>query len=270
MPDVWATVAEQDEETQKRLAEVLETRGADPKQQELRGAFLADVDFPQEAAVLEVGCGTGVLTRRLAEWPDVGRVVGVDVASALLARAAELAAGLPNVSFEEADARALPFADESFEVVVFDSTLSHVPGPEKALAEAFRVLRPHGRLAAFEGDYATTTVALGANDPLQACVEAMLSGSVHDRWIVRRLPHLARACGFELSAFRSFGYVDLEGSYMPTIVDRGIDVLRAAGQLADDGAAGLREEARRRVEAGAFFGHIAYASIVALKPLSVR
>lgn len=266
MPDVWATVAEQDETTQKRLADVLETRGADPKQQELRQAFLDDIGFPREARVLEVGCGTGVLMRRLAVWPNVGEVVGVDVAGALLAVAAELAARLPNVSFTEADARGLPFSDESFDVVVFDSTLTHVPGPEEALAEAFRVLRPQGLLAAFEGDYSTTTVALGTDDPLQACVDAMLSGSVHDRWIVRRLPRIVRECGFDVSRLRSFGYVDLEGSYMPTIVDRGVDVLHASGQIADDAAASLKAEARRRVETGTWFGHIAYASIVAVKP----
>jgi ubiquinone/menaquinone biosynthesis C-methylase UbiE len=266
MPDVWATVAEQDEETQKGLAEVLETRGADPEQQELRKAFLDDIAFPGEATVLEVGCGTGVLTRRLAELPTVGEVVGVDIAGTLLAAAAELASSLPNVSFTEADARTLPFGDDSFDAVVFDSTLTHVPGPDEALAEAFRVLRRRGLLAAFEGDYATTTVALGADDPLQACVDAMLSGSVHDRWIVRRLPRLVRACGFEVSRLRSFGYVDLDGSYMPTIVDRGVDVLHAAGQIADDAASALKAEARRRVETGTWFGHIAYASIVAVKP----
>ena len=46
---------------------------------------------------------------------------------------------------------------------------AHVPGPERALAEAFRVLRADGRLA-FDGDYATTTVALGPDDPRQACM----------------------------------------------------------------------------------------------------
>ena len=55
-------------------------RGADPRQQAMRRAFLSDIRFPSDAHVLEVGCGTGVLTRVLARWPDVGAVVGVDVA----------------------------------------------------------------------------------------------------------------------------------------------------------------------------------------------
>jgi hypothetical protein len=53
---------------------------------------------------------------------------------------------------------------------------------------------------------------------------------------------------------------------MLTVIDRGADLLRASGQLGEDTAAALKAEARRRVEAGAFFGHIAYASLAARKP----
>jgi len=251
---------------QERLADVLETRGAEPQQQALRRTFLSEIEFPEQARVLEVGCGTGVLTRQLARWPGVGSVLGVDAAPYLLSRGRELAADLSNVSFDEADARSLPFEDEAFDVVVFDSTLSHVPGPERALAEAIRVLRPAGWLAAFDGDYATATVALGDHDPLQACVDAMMANSVHDRWLVRRLPALARGCGFEIASFRSHGFVEVAGGeYMLSVVDRGADVLRASGQIDDETAAALKTEARRRVQTVTFFGHIAYASLTARK-----
>jgi ubiquinone/menaquinone biosynthesis C-methylase UbiE len=266
MPDVWATVSELDAATQQRLADVLEARGADPQQQAMRRAFLAEVGFPTRARVLEVGCGTGVLSRLLARHPEVGEVLGVDPAPSLLERARELAEGLPNLSFRQADGRALPLEDESFDVVVFDSTLSHVPEPAHALAEAARVLRPKGWLAAFDGDYATTTVALGDHDPLQPCVEAMMANSVHDRFLVRRLTGLVRGCGLELAGFRSHGFVEAGGGYMLTVVDRGVDALHAAGRLGDAAAGALKAEARRRVAAGTFFGHIAYASLTARKP----
>jgi ubiquinone/menaquinone biosynthesis C-methylase UbiE len=194
-------------------------------------------------------------------------VVGVDVAPSLLSRARHMAADLPNVTFQEADARALPFEEETFGVVVFDSTLTHVPGPERALAEAFRVLHPSGYLAAFDGDYATTTVASGDHDPLQACVDAMVANSVHDRWLGRRLPALVRGCGFEMESSRSHGFVETtEAEYMLTIIDRGVDILHTSGQIGDEVAAALKAEARRRVEAGTFFGHISYVSLVARKP----
>jgi ubiquinone/menaquinone biosynthesis C-methylase UbiE len=112
MPDVWSSVAELDATTQERLADVLETRGADPQQQAMRRVFLTDIAFPAGAHVLEVGCGTGVLTRTLARWPEVGTVVGVDCAPSLLDRARGLTADLPNVSFQEGDGRSLPLGRE--------------------------------------------------------------------------------------------------------------------------------------------------------------
>lgn len=56
---------------------------------------------------------------------------------------------MPNLAFLTADARALPYEDEPFYVVVFLTTLTHLPGRERTLAEAFRMLCPQGRLAAF-------------------------------------------------------------------------------------------------------------------------
>jgi ubiquinone/menaquinone biosynthesis C-methylase UbiE len=267
VPDVWATVADLDAATQERLAEILETRGADAQQQVMRTAFLGEIDFPANARVLEVGCGTGVLSRRFADWPGVGSVVGVDIAPSLLEKAAELAAGLDGVAFQEADARSLPLEDDTFDIVVFDSTLTHVPGPDRALAEAFRVLRPSGSLAVFDGDYSTVTVALGDHDPVQACVDAMVAGSVTDRWLVRRLPALARESGFVVGSIRSYGFVEItEADYMLSIVDRGADVLGSRGEISADAALALKAEARRRVETGTFFGHIAYVSLVARRP----
>jgi hypothetical protein len=53
---------------------------------------------------------------------------------------------------------------------------------------------------------------------------------------------------------------------MLTIVDSGADVLRSLGRVDDESAAALKAQARRRVVAGEFFGHIAYVSIVARRP----
>ena len=267
MPDVWAIVADLDPSAQERLASVLETRGADPQQQAMRRAFLSDIKFPPGAHVLEVGCGTGVLTRVLAGWPNVKAVVGSDPAAPLIRKAQRLASNLANVTFQEADGRSLPFGDDAFDVVVFDSTLSHVPGPERALAEVHRVLRPGGSLAVFDGDYATTTIALGDHDPLQTCVAAMMANSVNDRWLMRRLPSLVRASGFEEADFRSHGYAETGGgAYLLSVVDRGADILHASGAIGEATAAAFKSEARRRVESGTFFGHIAYASLTARKP----
>jgi hypothetical protein len=67
-------------------------------------------------------------------------------------------------------------------------------------------------------------------------------------------------------SFRGHGYVEAENGYVMTVVDRGADFLVAGGRIGDELAAALKAEARRRVDGGAFFGHIAYASLIARKP----
>jgi hypothetical protein len=90
---------------------------------------------------------------------------------------------------------------------------------------------------------------------------------VHDRHLVRRLPALVRAAGWGLVRTRSHGYVETEDpGYTLTLVDRGADALVAANRLGEPAAQALKDEARRRAGAGEYFGHIAYASVIARRP----
>jgi ubiquinone/menaquinone biosynthesis C-methylase UbiE len=268
MPDIYTRVTEAASQTLMGLMAALELRAADPQQQAMLQTYLADAALPQGARVLEVGCGTGAVTRVLATWPGVGETIGVDPSSVFLARARELADGLTTVSFQEADGRALPFVSGTFDAVVFHTTLCHVPDPKVALREAMRVLGGGGCLVVFEGDYATATVATRAGDPLNTCAEAFREHFVHDAWLVRRLPALVRAAGADVERVRSYGYLEAPnpGFMLSSWVDLGADALVATGRIGADTASALKAEARRRVASGEYFGHIAYMSLVARKP----
>ena len=93
-----------------------------------------------------------------------------------------------------ADMEALPFADETFDAAMFIAALHHVPDPLLALQEAFRVLKPGGRLFAFEP---TSLRARRGSTPID--------GSPHEfrmsrSWLLARV----RAAGFEVEEARGF------------------------------------------------------------------
>jgi ubiquinone/menaquinone biosynthesis C-methylase UbiE len=97
--------------------------------------------FGRGRDVLEVGCGTGLILRRLAGFSRSAR--GVDLSPAMLERAR--ARGL---DVTEASATELPFADGSFDVVCSFKVLAHVRDVRRALAEMARVTRPGGHVLA--------------------------------------------------------------------------------------------------------------------------
>jgi ubiquinone/menaquinone biosynthesis C-methylase UbiE len=264
MPDVYATIAEADAAMQERLAEVLELRAADPEQR----AMLKDyaTRLAPAGELLEVGCGTGAVTRYLATLPGVTHATGLDPSPLFVERARELA-GDSSIDFVVGDGRDLELHDESFDAVVFHTSLCHVPECERALEEAFRVLRPGGQLAVFDGDYATMTLAIDARDPLQSCAEAVLDMLVHDPWLMRRISPLLADAGFADVRLKGHAYTSAGGTdYFLALVDRGADALAAAGTVRAEQAAALKAEGRVRIERGTFFGHIAYASVLARRP----
>jgi hypothetical protein len=95
----------------------------------------------------------------------------------------------------------------------------------------------------------------------------MMAASVNDRCLARRLPAQVRDAGFEVGAFRSHGFAETtEAACMLTVVDRGADILYGDGRVGEDLREALKAEARRRLGAGTFLEHVAYASCHATKP----
>ena len=97
--------------------------------------------------VLDVACGTGAVTRLLAErvGPS-GRVVGLDFNPVMLG-AAKVAVTSPNVDWLEADAAKMPLPDARFQAAICQQGLQFFPDKPTALREMRRVLAPGGRLA---------------------------------------------------------------------------------------------------------------------------
>jgi len=111
--------------------------------------------------ILDIGCGTGTLTRDIAAAlgnKTLSRCTGLDAAEQMIKAAQRKAAGIPNIRFDAAVAERLPYATGSFDAAVSTFFFHHVHFElkKKVLAETARVLKPGGRFIVVDVDTPTT------------------------------------------------------------------------------------------------------------------
>jgi ArsR family transcriptional regulator len=133
--------------------------------------------------VLDVGSGDGVLTTLLA--PRARSVTCLDRSPRVIEAAGKRLAKLPNVQLLEGDMHALPFPEASFDQVLCFHALTYADEPERALAEAARVLRPGG-------DLVLVTLHAHAHSEIAAAYSHVIDGFT--------VPELRRLC--ELAGLR--------------------------------------------------------------------
>src|SRR5437870_13108125 len=102
--------------------------------------LLDAADVSGKMSILDVGCGPGYVSAAAAERGAIP--IGLDFSEEMIAIAKKK---FPGVEFQHGDAQNLPFPDNSFDRVVANFALLHLANPERAIAEAARVLKPGGR-----------------------------------------------------------------------------------------------------------------------------
>jgi ubiquinone/menaquinone biosynthesis C-methylase UbiE len=107
--------------------------------------ILDRIEVPASARVLELGCGTGLLWRGATQISSGWRIVLTDMSEGMLRETRTNLARLGRgFTFAQADAQSIPFRDASFDAVIANHMLYHVPDIPRALVEMRRVLKPSG------------------------------------------------------------------------------------------------------------------------------
>ncbi len=164
-------------------------------------------------AVVDVGCGGG---RAVGELAARGvRAIGVDLNPAMIQAAADR---WPAAEFHVADATALPLDDGSVTGYRADKLLHALPEPERAVAEARRVLAAHGRAVLIGQDWDTWVIDSDNPELTRALVHARADRMPHPR-IARRYRNLLLDNGFTDVTVEVHTIVWTDASCLPTLAD---------------------------------------------------
>lgn len=173
-----------------------------PTIREIKGRMLALCPVGVGEKVLDVGCGLGHEAVRLADRVGPGGVVaGVDIAEEFVAEARRRAGDENrNLNFTVGSVMALPFPDDLFDVCRAERVLIHLDDPSEALREMVRVVRPGGRVTAFDFDMGAYVID-SDDQAMTRRVEKILV----EHWPIanlgRQLPFLFRHAGLVELAF---------------------------------------------------------------------
>lgn len=254
----WRDTSGLTEAKAREHAARLELRARVEDEAAAREEYLELLGLAPGERVLDVGCGSGVVTRAIASrvLPG-GTVVGADSSPALLALAHEYAQaeGLAAIEWRVADCRELPFADASFDAVIAATVLAHVPGAERALAEMVRVTRPGGRVAVFDFD-GDGFLFTHPDRPLTRRIVAAQCdhGAVNGQWI-REMPALLEGLGLRNVKAKAFMPLerDRKGFYAD-LAKRAAKNAAQVGAISESELSGWLGQFEQVLEAGRFVG----------------
>jgi ubiquinone/menaquinone biosynthesis C-methylase UbiE len=195
--------------------------------------LLVDAARPQPTdTALDVACGPGSVVLAFAK--RVARAEGLDATPAMLdqARAAAANAGIANVAWHQGDVYALPFADQSFDIVSCRFAFHHLEQPARAFAEMVRVARPGGRIVLCD--------ACASDDPAKAAAFNAME-RLRDPSTVE-----FRTLGFLRGLFALAGLPEPEARFYGVPFD--LETMVARSFPAGDDRAGLRAMLEASVE----------------------
>jgi ubiquinone/menaquinone biosynthesis C-methylase UbiE len=113
----------------------------------LQKKALAQMNLHEPLNFLDMGCGTGWAVCYVAQQlHENGTFAGIDISDGMIEKAIANSVGLKNVRFQTASAEALSFKNDFFDKILCTNSFHHYRNPDIALKEAYRILRPGGKL----------------------------------------------------------------------------------------------------------------------------
>jgi ubiquinone/menaquinone biosynthesis C-methylase UbiE len=267
---LWSDTSQIDSTKAREMAEYFEKRSRYKDQKEINDA-LKDLLNPKNGdKILDVGCGTGILTRLIAPslFPK-GSITGIDISNQFIELARNHIQDLKYksiIKFDVGSAEKLPYPDEYFDAVFATRLLIHVDNPQQTIKELKRVVKKKGRIILADWDFDTLVVDHSNRLITRKIIHWRTDNKDGNNWSGRQL-------------FRLLKEQDLEEIAIKPVITIATDEDTSLTQSIFNGASGALEahiiteiqheawiiELKKRLQEGAFFASIVYFLVKAIK-----
>jgi ubiquinone/menaquinone biosynthesis C-methylase UbiE len=256
--DVWGRTSDIDESALAVMATRLENRAKHPFFRGVIADYIGALDLASIARVIEIGCGTGIVSRRLAATPGFrGSIIATDMSPYLIeiARQHGKAEGVgAHITFEVSGAASLGVENGTCDLVIAHTLLSHSADPIAILAESARVLRPGGQLLIFDRDFASS--ALSLNNPIAAKIDVadIARAFAAQPFIMRQLPKFLAEADFVIESHRAYVIADVgHAEFFAENLSTWRRLLPVSGVIAKEDADSLMDGLEAASKAGTLF-----------------
>jgi SAM-dependent methyltransferase len=252
-------VAEQNTE---RQAFILDQMAARPAVRTLKAWALAQVDPAAGETAVDVGSGTGEDVAAFAQLVGpAGRAVGVEPNPGLRAEAVRRSNG----EYVDGHAEALPFDDESVDVLRSERVLQHVDDPAAVVKEMARVLRPGGRIALIDTDWGTAIIHPADPGVLQRMLDYFLGESANP-YSGRQLRGLLAGAGLEITGETAATWIEPQEGARQGFVSMMHLTAAQAGAITPAQADAFAQRLAEAADRGAFHLSLTMYAVSARKP----
>jgi ubiquinone/menaquinone biosynthesis C-methylase UbiE len=238
VPDSYSKFSDVDKsDNPNRYINFLDLITSSPNVQRYKQTTYELLNLQPGSRVLEAGCGPGDDALAMARLvAPAGQVTGLDFSQKMVDEARRRAAGqdLP-VEFVQGDVTRLQFADSTFDGCRADRVLMHVPDAPLAIKELTRVLKPGGRLVAFEPDWGAVTLDLPNRELTRKILNFIADECILNGWIGRQLARLFREAGLQVDTLwaRPTVFTDYRIANFIYKLDERANMMAEAGRISE-------------------------------------
>lgn len=220
--DPYTNIAYQSIERQHALAQSLQQRGMDPELIGLYKDALTQLEHLTNGTILDVGCGTGEITKVIYETLKPNYLFAIDPSEVFIQYAKRFE--LSNLLFSAGTIRNVPKSTK-FDLIFFNTVFAHIPDNEELIKQAINLLNPNGKIIVFDGDYEKRSIAIHPFDPLQVFIKVMIDSNSSNAKGLDLLPDTFAKYCFRKAKEIVLDYTAIDQTYITNYLKRGIDLL---------------------------------------------